>query len=380
MIDYKHLAGEKITELKPYLPGKPMKEVQRESGITNVIKLASNENPYGCSPKAIEALKEFLPEITRYPLGDSFYLRQAISEKYKVPMESILCGAGSDEIIQLLYIAFLHDNAIALAPSPSFSEYELLARSLRSGCKWVDTNDDFTTNLDALLKAVDKNTRFIMLANPNNPTGTAFSEKELVAFLDKLPAHIMVAMDEAYIEFADRDDLPDTIKLMKKYKNLMTLRTFSKAYGLASVRCGFMIAHPECIDVVQRVRPPFNVSMPAQIMAEAAIKDDEFVKKIVKLNLEEKNYIYERLEKAKIPYIPTQANFMLVKTGDGQKIFEKLLSKGIIVRFLGGEKLKDYIRISIGTREENKMLMDKLTEDAETVELISSFLDDACGN
>lgn len=377
MINYKQLAGEKITDLKPYLPGKPMKEVERESGITNVVKLASNENPYGCSPKAIQALKDFLPEITRYPLGDSFYLRQAISEKYNVGMDNILCGAGSDEIIQLLYIAFLHGDAMALAPMPSFSEYELLARSLRCGCKWVDTNKDFTTNLDAILKAVDKNTRFIMLANPNNPTGTAFSEKELIAFLDKLSPNIMVAMDEAYIEFADRDDLPDTIKLMKKYKNLMTLRTFSKAYGLASVRCGFMIAHPECIDVVQRVRPPFNVSMPGQVMAEAAIKDDEFVKKIVKLNLEEKNYIYGRLEKAKITYIPTQANFMLVKTGNGKQLFEKLLSAGIIVRFLGGEALKDYIRISIGTRDENKRLLDKLTEDAETAGLISSFLDEA---
>lgn len=378
MIDFKKLAGDKIAALTPYLPGKPMKEVQRDLGIKYVVKLASNENPYGCSPKAIEALKEFLPEVTRYPLGDSFYLRKAISEKYNVTMDSILCGAGSDEIIQLLYIAFLHDGATALSPFPSFSEYDLLARSLRSTCKWVDTNADFTTNLDALLGAVDETTRFIFLANPNNPTGTAFSEKELIAFMEKLPSNIMVVMDEAYIEFADRTDLPDSIKLMNKYKNLMTIRTFSKAYGLASMRCGFIIADPECIDIIQRVRPPFNVPMPAQVMAEAAIKDNSFLNDVVKKNIQEKKYLYSELEKAGLTYIPTQANFMLIKTGNGKATFENLLSKGVIVRFLGGEQLKNYIRVSIGSHDENKMFIQKLTEDRDTMDSIASFLDRAC--
>lgn len=378
MIDFKKLAGDKIAALTPYLPGKPMKEVQRELGIKNVVKLASNENPYGCSPKAVEALKEFLPEVTRYPLGDSFYLRKAISEKYNVPMESILCGAGSDEIIQLLYIAFLHDGATALAPFPSFSEYELLARSMRSNCKWVDTGKDFTINFDALLNAVDNSTRFVFLANPNNPTGTAFSEKELIAFMDKLRGDIMVVMDEAYIEFADRTDLPDSIKLMEKYKNLITIRTFSKAYGLASMRCGFIIAHPECIDVIQRVRPPFNVPMSAQVMAEAAIKDNDFLKDVIKKNAEEKKYLYSELEKIGLPYVPTQANFMLIKTGNGKATFENLLAKGVIVRFLGGEQLKSYIRVSIGTHEENKIFIQKLTEDKDAMDTMSAFLGKAC--
>lgn len=380
MIDYKSLAGQKLASLTPYIPGKPMKEVQRELGIKNVVKLASNENPYGASPKALEALKEFLPDVSRYPLGDSFYLRKAISEHYGVPVDSIVCGAGSDELIQLLYIAFLHSGATSLAPSPSFSEYELLARSLRENCKWVNVNKDLTTNLETILKEVDNTTRFVMLANPNNPTGTAFTEKELTAFLDKLPEDVMVVMDEAYIEFADMKDMPDSIKLMKKYKNLMTMRTFSKAYGLASMRCGFLIADPQCIDIIQRVRPPFNVSMAAQVMAEAAIKDQAYVKAVVKRNAEEKAFLYSELEKAGFEYIPTQANFMLVKTGNGKKTFENLLKKGVIVRFLGGDLLKEYIRVSIGTREENKTFIEKLSEDKQAMEIFGSLIDGACEN
>lgn len=362
MIDYKKLAGERLMSLAPYKPGKPMKEVQRESGIENVIKLASNENPIGPSPKALKALQEFLPEVSRYPLGDSYYLRKAISEKYGVEMDEILCGAGSDEIIQLLYIAFLSKGSKAISPSPSFSEYYILARSLGADCQWVATNEDFSINFDNILNAVDGDTRFVFLANPNNPTGLAFGEKELTDFLDKLPSDIIVAMDEAYIEFAERTDIPDSVKLMKKYKNLLIMRTFSKAYGLASVRCGFLLADKECIDVVQRVRPPFNVSMPAQVMAAAALADDEHIKRVVAENALGRDYIYSELKKMGLEYVPTEANFMLVKTGNGQKVFEDMLQKGVIVRFLGGEELKDYIRVSVGTMEENKIFIKRLAE------------------
>ena len=362
MIDYKKLAGEELLRLAPYKPGKPMTEVQRESGVENVIKLASNENPIGPSPKAIKALEDFLPEVSRYPLGDSYYLRKAISEKYGIDMDQILCGAGSDEIIQLLYIAFLQKGTHAISPAPSFSEYYILAKSLGADCKWVATNEDFSVNFDNILNAIDENTRFVFLANPNNPTGLAFGEKELTDFLDKLPSNIIVAMDEAYIEFAERADMPDSIKLMKKYKNLLVMRTFSKAYGLASVRCGFLVADKECIDVVQRVRPPFNVSMPAQVMAAAALGDDEHIKKVVSENAAGRDYIYAELTKMGIEYVPTEANFMLVKTGNGQKVFEDMLLKGVIVRFLGGEELKYYIRVSVGTMEEKKIFIEKLAE------------------
>lgn len=360
MIDFKKLVSEELLHLAPYKPGKPMKEVQRESGVENVIKLASNENPIGPSPKAIEALKDFLPELSRYPLGDSYYLRKAISEKYNVDMDEILCGAGSDEIIQLLYIAFLQKGKNAVSPAPSFSEYYILAKSLGADCKWVDTNADLSVNFDNVLKAIDENTRFVFFANPNNPTGLAFGEAELVSFLDKVPENVIVAMDEAYIEFAERSDMPNSIKLMKKYKNLIVMRTFSKAYGLASLRCGFLIADKECIDVIQRVRPPFNVSMPAQIMAEAALKDDDHIKFVVAENKKGKEYIYSELEKIGIEYVATEANFMLVKTFNGQKVFEDMLKEGVIVRFLGDKELKDYIRVSVGTMAENETFIKAL--------------------
>ncbi len=360
MINYKQLAGEKLMALAPYSPGKPVKEVQRELGIEKIVKLASNENPFGASPKAFEALKQLEQDVTRYPLGDAYYLRTAISEKHGVPMDSILCGAGSDEIIQLLYIAFLQQGTNVVSPAPSFSEYYILAASLRCECRWVDSNPDFTTNFDNILAAVDENTRFVMLANPNNPTGLAFTQADLVAFLDKLSSDVMVVMDEAYIEFANYEDMPDVLSLMKKYKNLMTMRTFSKAYGLASVRCGYLIADPECVDCVQRTRPPFNVSVPAQLMAEAAIKDSDFLNDVVAKNDACKKYLYQSFEAMGVEYVPTEANFMLAKVGNGQSIFNELLKEGVIVRFIGEPTLKEYIRVSVGTMEENEIFVSKL--------------------
>ena len=257
MTDYKSLVWDGLLELSAYVPGKPVKELERELGLKNIVKLASNENPYGASKKAVDALKEYEKDITRYPIGDSFYLRQEIAAFHNVDIDNIVCGAGSDEIIQLLYMAFLTSDTHALAPSPSFSEYELLARGLKSSCKWVETNDDFTTNFENILNAVNEKTRFIMLANPNNPTGTLFSSAEFISFMDRLSSQVLVVLDEAYIEFAE-GDYPDAISLMKKYNNLMTMRTFSKAYGLASIRCGYLVADKECISLINRIRPPFK--------------------------------------------------------------------------------------------------------------------------
>lgn len=359
MTDYKSLAWDGLLELSAYVPGKPVKELQRELGIEKVIKLASNENPYGASQKAINALKEYEKEITRYPIGDSFYLRQAISEFHNVSIDNIVCGAGSDEIIQLLYMAFLSSDTHVIAPSPSFSEYELLARGLKSSCLWVDTNNDFSINFDNILNAVNDKTRFIMLANPNNPTGTLFGEKEFINFMDKLSSQVLVVLDEAYIEFAE-GDYPDVFKLMKKYNNLMTMRTFSKAYGLASIRCGYLVADKECISLINRIRPPFNVNSAAQIICAEAIKDQEHIKKVVALNKAGKEYIYKELTAMGLEYVKTDTNFMLIKTGDGKKVFDDLLKKGVIVRFLGGDRLKEYIRVSIGTDEENKTFINEL--------------------
>lgn len=359
MADYKSLVWEGLLELSAYVPGKPVKELERELGLKNIVKLASNENSYGASKKAVNALKEYEKEITRYPIGDSFYLRQEIAAFHNVDIDNIVCGAGSDEIIQLLYMAFLTNDTHALAPSPSFSEYELLARGLKSSCRWVETNDDFTTNFENILNAVNDKTRFIMLANPNNPTGTLFSSAEFISFMDRLSSNILVVLDEAYIEFAE-GDYPDVFSLMKKYNNLMTMRTFSKAYGLASVRCGYLVADKECISLINRIRPPFNVNSAAQIMCAEAIKDQDHIKNVVSLNKQGKEYIYSEVRKLGLEYVETSANFMLIKVGDGKKVFDDMLKEGVIVRFLGGDRLKEYIRVSIGTDKENEIFINVL--------------------
>lgn len=359
MADYKSLVWEGLLELSAYVPGKPVKELERELGLKNIVKLASNENPYGASKKAVNALKEYEKEITRYPIGDSFYLRQEIAAFHNVNIDNIVCGAGSDEIIQLLYMAFLTNDTHALAPSPSFSEYELLARGLKSSCRWVETNDDFTTNFENILNAVNDKTRFIMLANPNNPTGTLFSSAEFISFMDRLSSNILVVLDEAYIEFAE-GDYPDVFSLMKKYNNLMTMRTFSKAYGLASIRCGYLVADKECISLINRIRPPFNVNSAAQIMCAEAIKDQDHIKNVVSLNKQGKEYIYSEVRKLGLEYVETSANFMLIKVGDGKKVFDDMLKEGVIVRFLGGDRLKEYIRVSIGTDKENEIFINVL--------------------
>lgn len=359
MADYKSLVWEGLLELSAYVPGKPVKELERELGLKNIVKLASNENSYGASKKAVNALKEYEKEITRYPIGDSFYLRQEIAAFHNVDIDNIVCGAGSDEIIQLLYMAFLTNDTHALAPSPSFSEYELLARGLKSSCRWVETNDDFTTNFENILNAVNDKTRFIMLANPNNPTGTLFSSAEFISFMDRLSSNILVVLDEAYIEFAE-GDYPDVFSLMKKYNNLMTMRTFSKAYGLASIRCGYLVADKECISLINRIRPPFNVNSAAQIMCAEAIKDQDHIKNVVSLNKQGKEYIYSEVRKLGLEYVETSANFMLIKVGDGKKVFDDMLKEGVIVRFLGGDRLKEYIRVSIGTDKENEIFINVL--------------------
>lgn len=363
MIDFTKLVWNGLEKLSAYVPGKPIAVIAEEYKLDRVIKLASNENPYGPSPRAIASLEEYKNEISRYPIGDSLYLRRKIAAHHNVSPDNILCGAGSDEVIQLLYMAFLDRGLHAMSYSPSFSEYELLAKSLKASCVWVKGNDDFTVNFDNILNSINENTRFIMLANPNNPTGTAFSHDDFSAFLKKVPETVLVVLDEAYIEFADTDiTMPDVLSLMKEHDNLMTMRTFSKAYGLASIRVGYLIAHKDLIALLNRIRPPFNVSSAAQIMAEAALSDQAYIKDVVSKNDNERKYLYSEFEKMGLSFVKSHANFILVHVGDGKSTFDKLLKRGIIARFLGDESLKEYIRVSIGTHEENEAFIKELRE------------------
>jgi histidinol-phosphate aminotransferase len=359
MIDYKKLAGEKISSLIPYQPGKPIKELERELGVKEAIKLASNENPLGVSQKVIKAVSEALHEMNRYPLGDAFYLRQELSKFLNVDPNQIIFGTGSNEIIELAIRTFVKDGEHVLSYAPSFSVYGIIAQAAGSFCKWVPTGDRFKVDFKKLKEAVEPSTRIVFLANPNNPTGVYFTEEELIDFLNFIPKETIVVLDEAYIEYVDAPDFPNSLKLIEKYPNLFTMRTFSKAYGLAGFRIGYAVGNPDGIDMLNRVRQPFNVNMVAQIAAIAALEDKDFVRNSIKINREGKAYLYKQFKDLGLDFIETQANFILVKVGDGKDVFEKLLREGVIVRFLG-PSLKEYIRVSIGTQKENEIFIEKL--------------------
>lgn len=359
MIDYKKLAGEKISKLVPYLPGKPIKELERELGVKEAVKLASNENPIGIPEKAKEAVIKNLFEMNRYPLGDAFYLREKLATKLNVAQNQLIFGTGSNEIIELLIRTFVKSGECVMSYAPSFSVYGIIAQAAGSFCKWVDVKGDFQVDFDALKRGLDDSVRIVFLANPNNPTGVYINAETLEDFLNFVKEDVIVALDEAYVEFVDAGDFPDSLKLLKKYPNLIIMRTFSKAYGLAGFRVGYGISSPEAIDMLNRVRQPFNVNMVGQIAAEAALDDLDFLRRVIKNNREGKNYLYKEFKKLGLDFVDTQANFILVNVGDGKKVFDELLKEGVIVRFLG-PSLKEYIRVSIGTMKENEIFIDKL--------------------
>ncbi len=361
MIDYSKLAGSNIESLVAYKPGKPIDELKREFGLKHVIKLASNENPLGPSPRAVEAINATMPEISRYPDGAAFALRQAVSKKLNVPADELLFGAGSNEIIELMLRTFVKNGEYTVSPSPSFSVYSIISQAMGSKCGWVPTTTSFETDFDRLLSAIKPGARAVFLASPNNPTGRYVNSTDLKTFMDKVPGDTIVVMDEAYCEFADAPDFPDTLKLYKNYPNMVLMRTFSKAYGLAGLRIGYCIADKMCCEMMNRVRQPFNTNMLAQVAASAAINDDEWLKHVQNNNAAGKKRLYEGFDKLGVKYIPTQANFILADVKDGEHVFEKLLRKGVIVRFMG-KALASYIRVSIGTPEENELFLKALGE------------------
>jgi len=359
MIDFKKLAGQHIEDLVPYKPGKPVKELERELGIKEAVKLASNENPVGCSPKAAEAVKELAAEFSRYPLGDAFYLRQTVADFYGISGEKLLFGTGSNEIIELAIRTFLKDGEHVLSPAPSFSVYGIIAQASGKSCRWVPVKEGFKFDFEALAEAVEPATRMIFLANPNNPTGEYFTQAELDGFMKKVPEDVIVVMDEAYVEYADAPDFPDTLPMLDNYKNMFLMRTFSKAYGLAALRAGYVIACEEAVDLMNRVRQPFNTNMAAQVAAKAAMEDREHLRTVISTNKSGKEYLYSEFEKLGLSYIPTQANFILVKVGSGEKVFNDLLREGVIVRYLG-PGLAEWVRVSVGTMKENQIFIEKL--------------------
>lgn len=350
-----------ILVVRPYEPGKPMKEVERELGLRKIVKLASNENPLGPSRKAVAAIKRAAKEAHLYPESSCFYLVQKLSENLGVPAHEIIIGNGSNEIIELLFRGFLSEGDEVLSSETSFLVYPILTQVCGGAYRTVPMKD-FRFDLDALANAVTPKTKLIFIANPNNPTGTYVTRDEVRAFLDKIPSSVLVCFDEAYVDFVDAKDFPDTLELLaKSRKNIVILRTFSKSYGLAGLRIGYGISSKEIVQYLHKVRQPFNVNALAQAGATAALGDAAFLKRTQRLVEQGRAYFAKNLARLGIRYLPSQANFILLDTGvDGDKIFQDLLRSGMIVRSMKAYGLTTWIRVTIGTSAQNTMFFNLL--------------------
>lgn len=356
------LAIPDIMKIKAYQPGKPIEEVKREMGLKKVIKLASNENPLGPSIKAVEAIKKYASKVNLYPDGGGYYLRKALAKKLGLEEEKILLGNGSDEIVSLITRIFLQKDEEAIMGDPSFLMYKIDTQLSQGKILSVPLNN-FKLDLTAMAKVVSFKTKLIFISNPNNPTGTIVEDKEVKSFLRNLPTHIITVFDEAYFEYVEDHNYPQTTNLLNGKKNVIILRTFSKIYGLAGLRIGYGIARPEIIEMLNRARPPFNVNSLAQVAALASLEDGNQVRQSKKLVSEGKKFLYSYLERLKLSYVPTQANFILIRIGKkAPDVEKKLLQKGIIVRGMKAYNLTEYIRLTIGTRQQNKEFIRTLGE------------------
>jgi histidinol-phosphate aminotransferase len=351
-----------IATLKPYPPGKPLEELEREYGIADSIKLASNENPLGTSPLALEAIRSNLNNLRRYPDGSGYYLKRRLSKRLGVEEPSIVLGNGSNEIIDLVIRTFVQPREEVLMSEPTFLVYPLMTQAV--GARAVKVPQKyFAHDLEAMAKAATPNTRVVFLDNPNNPSGTVISRKEFEAFRNSLPGDVIIVLDEAYMEFADPEQTITGLEYLNDSPPVVSLRTFSKAYGLAGLRVGYGVMPPEVADYLNRARQPFNVNSLAQVAALAALDDEEFLQETQKVVREGLAFLYGELEKLQLRTHPTQANFFLIEVGrDGRKVYEAMLRRGVIVRAMNSYGLDNYIRISVGRPEENQRFVETLKE------------------
>ncbi len=358
----KEIINPYIKNLKAYNPGKPIRELERELGIAGAIKLASNENPLGPSVKAVSAIKEVLGEIHRYPDGNCFYLKQALAPKLGLSPEQIIFGNGSDELIEVICRTFLNRGDEVLYGDCTFVEYELVSKAFGI-CGIPVPLKNFTYDLEAMAQAINEKTKLIFIANPNNPTGTMVDRAEFDWFIKNIPPHIIVVMDEAYYEYVDREDYPDSIAYIRQGRNIITLRTFSKIYGLAALRIGYGIACTKLTEYMNRVRLPFNVNSLAQAAALAALTDTQHIESSRELVSIGRKYLYMQLDKLGIEYVPSAANFILINTKqDARKVYQDMLKTGVIVRSMYVYGLSQYIRVTVGTEGENRRFISAIKE------------------
>lgn len=367
--DVKKMIRRQCAGFQPYVAGRPIETIKRELGLKYVYKLASNENPLGPSPVAVNAIRKAAQNVYFYPDSNSFDLRQALAKKFKVKPESVMFGSGSDELIEVIAKLFFTPDDEVVVSDHAFIRYKMAADLLGSKTVTVPMKD-YTHDLEAMLAAVNNRTKAIFIANPNNPTGTYNTSAEFVRFMEGLAAKPLdntplVIMDEAYYEYARvLKDYPETLKYLSKYPNLVILRTFSKIYGLAGLRVGYGFASPEVVDYVDRVRPPFNVNLIAQAASVASLKDVKQVTRSVSLVGKEKKYLYSEFKKLGIPYVPSAGNFILIEVEPlkGDDVFKSLLKKGIIVRAMGEYDFPCHVRVSIGKPAENRLFIRALKE------------------
>lgn len=351
-----------IADLIPYPPGKPIEELEREYGVSGSIKLASNENPLGPSPKAVAAIGACLKNLHRYPDGSCYYLATALAAKLGVQPGQIVFGNGSNEIIGLLTAAFVAPGDEVITSHPTFLVYQTMVQA-QDGVNRVVPLRKMHHDLDAILALVSEKTRIIFLDNPNNPTGTAFGREAFASFLRQLPDHVIVALDEAYVDFVDPALRLDARDYLQAATPVVALRTFSKAYGLAGLRIGYGLMPAEIAGYLHRVRQPFNVNLPAQVGALAALADDEHYRKTLNLTREGYAWLREEVEKLGCRVFPTQTNFFLIDVhGEGKKLYEQMLAKGVIVRPMNAYGYPTYIRITVGLPEENQRFVRALAE------------------
>ncbi len=358
----KTIVNRHVLRAEPYVPGKPIAEVKRELGLKQVVKLASNESPFAPSPKVLQAIAAEAKSLNRYPDGQCFYLRQELAKRLKVAPEQLIFGNGSDEIIVMAIRAFVEPGNEVVIAKPSFLIYEIAAKLAGAKIKAVPLRN-FFYDLDNMKRAVTEKTKMIFIGNPDNPAGTYVTHSEILDFLSNLRRDIIIFFDEAYFEYVLEKDYPDTLKLLSDYKNVIITRTFSKLYGLAGLRVGYGIADKEVVEILNRVREPFNVNSVAQAAALACLKDQAYYQRVVRYTHKQKKIIYAALEKLNLLFRESAANFILLDVKrNSSEVAREMLKRGVIVRDMSPWGLRNFIRLTIGMENENKRFLEVLKE------------------
>jgi histidinol-phosphate aminotransferase len=344
-----------VSDIRPYVPGKPIEELERELGIKGSIKLASNENPLGPSPMALKAIQGAGEDLNRYPDGGGFYLKNMLSEKLSVSPDNLILGNGSNELLDMVARTYMRPGDDAVMATPSFVVYAMAVQSV--GCRAIQVPlKDFTHDLRAMREAITDKTRIVFIANPNNPTGTINRKGEFDRFMEEVPDGVLTVMDEAYFEYVSDPEYADSMTWFRKGKDILILRTFSKIFGLAGLRIGYGIAMEEIVTEMNKLRPPFNTNSMAQLAAMAALGDEAHVRKSREINEQGKGFLYRELERLGMRYVPTEANFVYVPVADSVPLYENLLRKGVIIRPMGPQAL----RVTVGLPEENERFIKAL--------------------